>query len=225
MKIICEHCNSNFALPDEKIPKGKRVNLRCPKCTNVITVGSHPVAQAQQTSQQQQAHPQPASASAGMGQTVREEGFDLDLLEQDGQLAIVMPLDTGVGQQLKTSVEKLGYRYVEVSDTDEAIERLRFHHFDLVIFCEGFDNQKITKNPVFDYLNNLSMSVRRRMFLAVIGSNLKTMNSIHAYSLSANVVVSIKDIAKITPVLKRTMAENERFYKVFMDTLKEVGRL
>lgn len=225
MKITCSHCKSGFAVPDEKIPKDKKVKLRCPKCTNVITIGGTTAVQLQQVPKQQTEPQQPLPSAISTGQESKEEDSDLDLLELERQLAIGMPIDVGVGQQFKASVEELGYKYVEVSDTNEAIERMRFHQFNLIIFCEGFGNQKLTKNPVLEYFNTLPMSVRRQMSLAVIGEKLQTMNTMQSYALSANVVINIKDIDRLTSILKRTMAENKRFYKVFMDTLKEVGKM
>jgi predicted Zn finger-like uncharacterized protein len=218
MKITCSNCSSSFAVSDEKLPKGKKVNLRCPKCTNVIVVGEDTPAPLQEVLQQVR----PVSISSG--HKGREEDVDLELLAQEGRLALVMPLDAGVGQQIKKSVEELGYRYVDVFSTEDALERMRFHHFDLIIFCEGFDNQKLPRNAILDTLNSQSISIRRRIFLAIIGANLSTMDSMLAYSLSANVVFNLKDLGKITLILKKAIADNERFYKIFMDTLKEVGK-
>jgi hypothetical protein len=37
-------------------------------------------------------------------------------------------------------------------------------------------------------------------------------------------VISSKDLDKLTSILKRGVSEHERFYKVFMDTLVETGK-
>src|SRR3972149_6997648 len=113
MKITCANCYSNFAVPDEKLPKGKKVNLRCPKCTSVIVVGEDPPRQ-----QEQPVNP----VTTDSGHKGQEDGLDLALLEQEGRLALGMPLDAGVGHQIKAGVEALGYRYVDVLNTDEAID-------------------------------------------------------------------------------------------------------
>ena len=46
MDIICEKCQSKFAIPDEKIPDGKVISTPCPKCKNVLYIDS---AQKQET--------------------------------------------------------------------------------------------------------------------------------------------------------------------------------
>jgi hypothetical protein len=68
------------------------------------------------------------------------------------------------------------------------------------------------------------MSVRRRIFLALISDNFKTMDNMMAFAMSANVVINTKDIQKLHLILKKAASENERFYKVFMDTMVETGK-
>ncbi len=36
MKITCRECKKSFSIPDEKIPSGRQVKLRCPVCRSVI---------------------------------------------------------------------------------------------------------------------------------------------------------------------------------------------
>jgi hypothetical protein len=74
------------------------------------------------------------------------------------------------------------------------------------------------------YINQLSMSIRRRIFLTLIGEDLKTMDEMQAFSLSANLVVNINDIKNLSFIMKKALKEHEKFYKVFMDTLAELGK-
>jgi hypothetical protein len=38
------------------------------------------------------------------------------------------------------------------------------------------------------------------------------------------VVINSKDLQKLHLILKKSVSENERFYKVFMDTMVETGK-
>ena len=101
---------------------------------------------------------------------------------------------------------------------------MRLHHFHLVILSDGFDETESSRSPVVNYLNHVSMSVRRKVFLVLIGDNFVTMDQMMAYSVSANLVVNRKDIQKLDNVLKRGISDHEQFYKVLMDTLVEVRK-
>ena len=45
-----------------------------------------------------------------------------------------------------------------------------------------------------------------------------------AFAMSANAVINRKDLDKTTSILKKAIVDNAKFYKIFMDTLAEVGR-
>ena len=45
-----------------------------------------------------------------------------------------------------------------------------------------------------------------------------------AFAMSANLVVNQGDVENLGAILKKSISENEKFYKVFMDTLKESGK-
>ena len=67
------------------------------------------------------------------------------------------------------------------------------------------------------YLNRLSMSVRRNIFLVLIGDRFKTRDNMMAFALSANVVLNPKELNTFAPILRNAISENEKFYKVYTD--------
>ncbi len=101
---------------------------------------------------------------------------------------------------------------------------MRFHTFDLVILTDRFDGIELGQSPVLQYLNHLSMSIRRRMFVALVGDAFNTMDHMMAFAMSANLVINRRDLDKLAGILKNAVSDNEKFYKVFMDTLSELGK-
>jgi hypothetical protein len=45
-----------------------------------------------------------------------------------------------------------------------------------------------------------------------------------AFSKSANVVINQKDLSQIKNILRKSIPDNDRFYKVFKETLKALGK-
>ena len=126
--------------------------------------------------------------------------------------------------RMRQTVEALGYRYVSAENSQTAINKMRFHHFDMVLLFDRFDGMELTQSPVLEYLKNLPLSVRRRIFLALIGAGFKTMDHMMAFAMSANIVVAGKDLDRLGAILQHGIADNEMFYKVFMETLAEVAK-
>ena len=213
MEINCDQCGAKFNIPDEKIPKGKRVIVSCPKCKNRLTVDSHGL-------KQDEAGVKKPDADYGYG----DEGAPLEFYEEGVKLALVAGNKAEQVEKPKRAVESLGYKFVWADNTREAIGKMRLHHFDLVIVPDGFDGIAFRDSPLLQFLNHLSMSVRRRIFVALVSNKFNTMDNMMAFAMSANLVVNEKDLDKLPAVLKKAISEHEKFYKVFMDTLVEVGK-
>jgi predicted Zn finger-like uncharacterized protein len=237
MEVSCEACRTRFTIPDEKVPKDRLIKLACPKCKGIISVGSESPAPV----------PGSGSGEVSTGEEFRlrfiepkasrksaEESYSyedytgdqaLEFFEEGTKLALVMADSLEQGEMIRGAVEKIGYKFITTPNTRDAIGKLRFHHFDLIILAEGFDGQSLDQSAILNYLSRLPMPVRRRIFLALVSDGFKTMDNMMAFAMSANVVIHGKDAEKLNLVLRKAIAENERFYKVYTDTLVETGKL
>ena len=223
METICESCNTKLMIPDHKVPQGGKFSISCPKCKHRLSVG-HP--------KQDGANPSAAPVTEaptplkGQPSPVPEGDSDsiFDSLEMDGTLALIMARDPDQTARLVKCAEALGYRPVPTSNTRDAVGKIRLQHFDLLMLSEGFDNHELQNSPILDHLNHLSMSVRRKMFLVLVSDAFRTADNMMAFAMSANVVINSKDIEKLHLILKKAVSENDRFYKVFLDTLMETGK-
>ena len=132
--------------------------------------------------------------------------------------------DPALGEKIGEALDELGYKYIPAENTSQAISKMRFHDFRLVILSDKFDGIKLDQNPILQYLNHLPMSIRRKMFVALLGNSFNTMDHMMAYAMSANVVINGRDVDKLAGILSNAISDNDHFYKVFFDTLREVGK-
>jgi len=217
MLIACSQCESKFNVPDEKIPKGKKIKVICPKCRNPIIIGGE--------IREEKATPPPEpTEEEGYGYEEYTEDSQLGFFEGDAKLALVLVDDGQIEDLIRPVVEEMGYRFITSPDKRDAIGKMRFHHFDIIILKDGYDGKSIEESPILRYINTLSMSVRRKMFLALISDRFKTMDNMMAFAMSANVVINSADISQIKHILNKAIEENERFYKVFKELLVETGK-
>ncbi|MBN2034156.1 MAG: zinc-ribbon domain-containing protein [Deltaproteobacteria bacterium] len=235
MEISCEKCHSRFTVPDEKVPKDRVIKLACPKCRGSISVGNEPPTTNLKSKTaadgeefrlrfiESKAHHKPAEESYGYEDYTGDQA--LEFFEEGIKLALVMAESREQSAIMRSAVEHIGYKFIDTPNTRDAIGKLRFHHFDLMILAEGFDGQSLDQSAILNYLNRLPMSVRRRIFLALVSERFKTMDNMMSFSMSANVVINTKDKEKIDLVLRKAIVENDRLCKVFKDTLLETGKL
>jgi CheY-like chemotaxis protein/DNA-directed RNA polymerase subunit RPC12/RpoP len=222
MEVVCEKCKAKLNIPDEKIPKGKRTIISCPKCKNKLIL-EPPGQRPEEPVSEAPKEPEPPQPKARPGSEA-EDVEDLGFFEEGVKLSLVLENDPQEIEAVKVAVEELGYKYVSAENTRKAVSTLRLHHFHLVILSDRFEGVELVQSPVLQYMNHLSMSVRRRIFVALIGDAFKTMDNMTAFGMSVNMVINRKDMDKLTSILRRGITENDQFYKVLMDLLVEVGK-
>jgi len=223
MEIRCENCNTKLNIPDEKIPQDQRVTVSCPKCKGKLTLDGRST-RAEKSSPAVDEKAAPEESRADPSKAYAGEGSALEFYDEGVKLALVAENDPDQSEKIRQAIEGLGYKYVAAEDTNQAISNMRFHTFDLVILTDRFDGIELGQSPVLQYLNHLSMSIRRRMFVALIGDAFNTMDHMMAFTMSANLVINRRDLDKLAGILKNAVSDNEKFYKVFMDTLSEIGK-
>ena len=223
MDIICEKCNTRINIPDEKIPRDQQVIVSCPKCKNRLTLNASSPRRKNAT----------PAVEGKSGSHIKKADSDndywdddasLDFFEEGAKLALVMGNEAQQIKKLGRTIEELGYRCVLANNTRDAISKMRLHYFNLVLLSDGFDGIDLAQSPILQHINNLSMSVRRRVFLALVADEFKTMDHMMAFAMSANMVINGGDLDRLTSIMQHAISDNEKFYKVFTDTMVEVGK-
>lgn len=214
MEIICNNCQSKFRVPDDKIPPGRRTTVSCPKCKGKILLGSQKGSAASRVSR--------VGANSGNGYDAAEKPFDF--IEEEGLTALVCEANPLVRKTITNALEVLEYQITEAESARDALKRMRYHNYDLFVINESFDTDNPESNGILLYLERLSMSVRRNMFVALISDRFRTMDNMMALNKSANLIINIKNIEDIGKILSRGITDNEYFYRVLKGTLKEVGK-
>ncbi len=218
MQVICSHCRAKFNIPDDKIPAGRQVSVACPKCKQRIVV-------ERSKGEEEDSSKQSAVVKVSAGYEYRDVDEVLELTIGEGEkVALLMAADHQEASLIKQAVKEVGYRVIAAEDTRDAMNKMRFHHFPMILLSDGFDATEIFQSPILRYLEHLAMPVRRRIFLVLIGRRFKSMDHMKAFAMSANLVINKNDLKKLAPILSRALADHESFYKVFMETLKEVGK-
>jgi len=238
MEVTCEHCKARLNIPDEKIPKDQAVRVSCPKCKKKIVLPERTAEPKGRSSGESNdstdtgkfrlrfIDSRPAKEPEEASYTYEDYSSDesLDFFEEGTKLALIMADNPERGDKMRSAVAELGYKQVSTENTRDAIGKLRFHHFDMIILCEGFEGQPLEQSQIVNFMNRLSMPVRRRVFFTLVADKFKTMDNVMAFAMSANVVINAKDADKLQLILKKAISENDKFYKVFMDALGETGK-
>jgi len=213
MDVTCKSCGTTLKIPDEKLPPNQAVSVTCPKCKGKIRI---------EPSDRRLVSAKEEFEEAGI--EYEDDTSPLEFFEEGARLALVLDGEEANVTEITPALEELSYKPILPTSLGEAMGKLRLYHFDLILLSDGFDGQNLERSPITNYLNHLSMSVRRKTFLVLLSQKFKTMDNMTAFGESANLVVNPDDLSSLPLILKKAISDNEKFYKVFMDTIKEVGK-
>ena len=230
MDVVCEKCRSKFQIPDKKLPKGQVFSVICPKCTNKVSVDTRfDIPLSTKETPAPSAEPKP-----GLNKTIIEEVdssvYDasekpFDFVEEGVETALLCEPEPAIRAKITTALYNMGYHTTAPQSHKDTLKQMRFHVFDMVVLNERFGTMDPDMNSVLNYLDRLNISIRRNIFLTLITNRFRTMDNMAAFNESANLIVNLKNINEIEKILRRGVADNEVFYRVFKESLIKTGRV
>lgn len=125
---------------------------------------------------------------------------------------------------IKAALEQLGLAMYAPKTAEEAVERLRRHFFELVLVNEQFNGATPLDNPVLVAVRTMAMSMRRYIFVGLLGREYKTFDNMMAFAKSVNMVVNVNDLPHLAAVLRKGVIDNNEFYRVYREVLAAAGR-
>jgi len=201
MNITCQHCQAKLNLPDDKIPKDRDSSFKCPKCRESIVIK--------------------AGGSASPSRKNMPAGGDLSHRVE----VLVCVADPKLCDRVLSSAQLSGWKAEAADSVRAALKRLAYEIFPLIIIDETFDDQGMMKT----YLNELDMTLRRRICLVRILSEVKTGDSMVALHTSSNFVINAGDITRIgeegvNVLLSSARSDHDDFYRVYTDSMRAAGK-
>ena len=142
MEIICEGCKAKLSISDEKLPEGRRVNVSCPRCGKKLildTTRARPqvldaaVVESTESESPGDIQDPAIEEEVKLSQTEGTSRYDVEedsvftSYEEGVKLSLIMNNDEQETKMIKEALEELGYRYVPVNNTREAVGKMRFH--------------------------------------------------------------------------------------------------
>lgn len=224
MEAVCEHCQYSINIPDGKIPPGKSARVTCPKCKQKVVVNA-PAEEA----------PGEPSAAEAATATIEEDAFEdffsftedededaddqkpFDFVEEEGKTALLCESDPEILAQVSQVLEVLEYHITVPRNGRDALKKMRYHGYDIIIVNEIFDTQDPEINGVLIYLERLNMEERRNLFVTLLSSRFRTMDQMTAFQKSVNIVVNLNNIQDFDKILRRSLADNDLFYRVYRE--------
>lgn len=223
MELTCDACQATIQIPDERVPPNATFRVTCPRCKQRIIASSKRPEPMGNGKGEVPSTVQPPPATTPRVDTSEEFPEEADEDFPPGHpIALVCMDDADTCTSIKATLEGMGYVVSTPSTPENAVRRLRFRQYSLVVLDDTFGGT--SPNPVTRYLAPLNMNLRRDMFVILMGERFKTSDQLMAFANSVNLVLHPADLSQLTGILEGAKAEHERFYKVFNECLIAAGK-
>ncbi len=231
MNVVCKKCQSKFKFPDDKVPAGKMMTLKCPKCKNKIIIGPKKSAAPKKARSAKKVLAQTGFAESDREDaTLADVGFDtedghdkpFDFYEEEGICALVCEQDPDIKRKIKHTLQLLEYRVMFAETARDALKGMRYKTYDMVVVNELFDCRNPDANGVLTYIQRLQMAIRRNMFIILLTDRFRTKDSMNAYHRSVNLIVNIDNMNQFEKTVSQGLSEFEMFYSSFKNTFKKL---
>lgn len=124
----------------------------------------------------------------------------------------------------KTALEELGYTVHTPANPEDAIQRLRKNRYEVVILHEEYGGSAET-NLVLQTIQPMVMPLRRHMCVGLVGKEFHTFDNMMAFAKSVNFVIAERELGKIKPIVRQAVTDNDQFYRVFREALRDAGKM
>jgi hypothetical protein len=148
-----------------------------------------------------------------------------DYLEENVVTALVCESNPVTRDKIVSKLMEMGYQITSPFTAKEALKNMLFHIYNVVIINELFDADTPEGNQVLSYLASLAMSTRRQIFVTLVGNRYRTMDNMTAFNQSVNLVINMKNLDDIGTILRGAIKDNNNFYFVFKEALRNKGRM
>jgi CheY-like chemotaxis protein len=141
------------------------------------------------------------------------------------ETAMICENDPAIRQKISSTLKSLDYNVIESATFKEVLKYLNFHTFNVIVVNENFDSGTGGVNNVLNYMEQLPMPTRRQIFVVLISATFATMDYMHSFNKSVNLIINKDDITELALILKKEVEENEYFYHVFKEYYRKEGKV
>lgn len=237
MQANCPQCANRIVIDDARAPE-RAFSVKCPKCQTAVrfpgraAAGTAPAAPGASPAPAPPAVPSAAAAPAaaatpspGVGsealaQLRREVGASDSHRGATTQVLVAVP-DRAVAGALTLPLTRLGHT-IEMLDTPEEGGRLLEQGIYGIVITTQTAAVPGKTEMLYQRVARLNPDARRRIFLILVGDDLKTGDGTQAFVLQADFVVNPRDAASVEAALLNAMAERNRVYQAFLEARKRM---
>jgi len=238
VQAACPQCSNRINIDDARAPE-RAFSVKCPKCQTAVRFPGRaaagaapaapgsppPVAAASSAAAAPAGAASPPAAAGGSSPVGGAESLAQlrrEVVESGRggatQVLVGVP-DRAVAGALTLPLTRLGHT-IEMLDTPEEGGRLLEQGAYGIVVTTRTAPVPGKTEMLYQRVARLNPDARRRIFLILVGEDLKTGDGTQAFVLQDDFVVNPKDASSVEGALLNAMGERNRVYQAFVEARK-----
>lgn len=224
MRVVCEHCARPLNLPDDKVPD-RPFSMTCPYCKGRLAIDPAAVAALEAPAAPAAPPAEPVWSPSGAAPRHRSphdtgsftrlvplSGADLALFEQFPPIALVASLGLPPAPELTELLQAIGMEEVRhFSDLQEACDEAL--EGGVGILLVRVDKAAAPPFEALRPIYRLPAETRRRVVVALLAENVRSLDGQAAFYLQVNCVLSSLEMESFPLKLRRAVLHHLRHYR------------
>jgi hypothetical protein len=223
----CPQCAMSLNFDDERLPT-EAFNVLCPRCRQSVTIVPPPKEEPRlpgSTSSLREGPPVAMPAPPVETDPIRQ----LVELLNSGIRQVPQPQadskkwqrrrvlfcldDARFREKLRDALDSKLYEIFSADFAPEAIEIFHESRAEVIVLSPSFDTEHGGGNALMQYVNSLTPQVRRRTFVILVSSQLRTLDTYLAFANNVNLTFHPEDVSSFQPIFERAVRDFNELYR------------
>lgn len=230
MLTHCPHCRQTLKLSGAQIekingalaalPAGKTLKIACPLCREAIELNNDGSAAGKKP---RQVNPPPRPPEPPDLGWLTAGGYREERIIEKVPQAMLLMTDEARAEEAALALAGLGYQVTRPATAEEAVARMQFMNFELVILHSRFEETGMEQAKTHRYLREMGMSSRRYLFYVLVGPEFRTLYPLEALAMSANLVINENDLPHLPLLIKKGLHDHQALFGPYIEALGKYG--
>jgi hypothetical protein len=112
-------------------------------------------------------------------------------------------------------LDGMGYKVHAAQDHDDFISRFTQYQYQVTVVEEIFQCSALAENRSLQFLQNLSMGLRRHSTVILLGDSFQTLHPMQAFQQSVHAVIHSSDFDTLEPIVTKVISDNDLFLNAY----------
>jgi predicted Zn finger-like uncharacterized protein len=219
----CPNCAMSLSFDDDRLPTDA-FNVLCPRCRQSVTIMPPPKEEpklpgiaakmdAVMTGAPSANDPLRMLAELLVAGLKKPAQGSAELTNWERRRVLFCVDEAETRERLRAALDHRYYEIFSANTAPEAIEILLESKAEVVVLTTNFEAQNQGCGAIMQYMNNLTPQARRRSYVVLISSQVRTLDAYLAFANGVNLTVHPDDIDALQSIFERSVRDFNELYR------------